>query len=263
MEWLNNILDSSLRPIILGLAGGLLAYFISVYAVKKRVKKKDDKITLRVGKNMKLLVWLLMILTIFIIITAILSYKGQLLAAILVVSLLLYANYYLIKNILRTEVTFDNDIINIKRKKYNVEFKWNEINSFKYSHLLNSYSLKVNEKNIYISGYLDGIDNFKEKLLKTFDDFARKNIDVLEILKTAIGNKELLKESYKCGCFSCLSIFNYNDIYDFVEATDKTIRYSAICPNCSEIETVIGDASGVAITEDNLIYLNESFNKDS
>jgi len=257
MQWLSEIMGSSFRPIIIGLLGGLLAYFVSVYAVKKKVKAVDGKWTLRVGKNMKLLIWLLMILTVFIIFSAVYFSKGQVMAAFIVVSCMLFANYYLVKNILLTVVTFDEDSINITRRKYTIDFDWNEINSYKYSHYINTYSLKVNEQNIHISGYLDGVDNFKEKLLNTFSKSEDQEMDSDKVREMAIGNKEQLKESSKCGCIFCKTIFNYNDIYDFVEASDKTIRYSAICPNCSEIETVIGDASGIAITEDNLIYLHE------
>lgn len=255
MEWLLEILDSSYRPVISGLVGGAILYCIIIHFTKRKAKIVDGKNIVKAGKSMRLFIWLFFILTIFIILSAFNTRAGQGGSAFLIVVFCLVANYYLIKNILFTVITFDDETIHIKRMKYNEEFLWNEINFYKYSNFSNSYVLKVNNKNIYISGFLDGMDSFVEKLREVFENTKDNKFDIKKILNMAIGNKEQLKESNKCGCFSCITIFNYHDIYDFVKASDGSIRFSAICPNCSEVETTLGDASGIVITKDNLSYI--------
>lgn len=54
-------------------------------------------------------------------------------------------------------------------------------------------------------------------------------------------HRKELSASKRCGCFYCLKIFSYNDIYDWTDNND-----TALCPECG-IDSVIGDASGHSI----------------
>lgn len=56
--------------------------------------------------------------------------------------------------------------------------------------------------------------------------------------------KQLLNDNV-CGCFYCLSIFNPNEIEEWVEDSEGT----AICPYCG-IDSVIGESSGYPITKE-------------
>mgnify|MGYP000172628636 CR=1 FL=1 len=67
--------------------------------------------------------------------------------------------------------------------------------------------------------------------------------------KSSIYNREEIKDSHICGCFSCLSIYPPSDITDWCDQEDET----AICPKCG-IDAVLGDASGYPIT---LAFLTE------
>ena len=58
--------------------------------------------------------------------------------------------------------------------------------------------------------------------------------------------------SERCGCFYCISIFEPNDIADWIEeGLDKQNitddGQTALCPKCG-IDSVIGSASGYPIT---------------
>ena len=69
-----------------------------------------------------------------------------------------------------------------------------------------------------------------------------------EIYKRSCRNHAELKQSLKCGCFSCGSIFDATEVEDYID-DGKT----ALCPYCS-VDSVIGDASGI---EPNPKLLNE------
>lgn len=67
--------------------------------------------------------------------------------------------------------------------------------------------------------------------------------DYIEAHKFSINNKEQLLHDKKCGCFYCLTIFNPNEINDWV----RDLTGTAICPYCG-IDSVIGESSGFPIT---------------
>lgn len=62
---------------------------------------------------------------------------------------------------------------------------------------------------------------------------------------------ELLKD-HKCGCFSCLAIFNPEEISEWIDANNDT----AICPYCG-IDSIIGECSGYPITKEFLKQMNQ------
>ena len=69
-----------------------------------------------------------------------------------------------------------------------------------------------------------------------------------EIYKHSCRNHAELKQSLKCGCFSCGRIFDATEVEDYIDGGE-----TALCPYC-DVESVVGDASGIEL---NLIVLNE------
>jgi len=67
--------------------------------------------------------------------------------------------------------------------------------------------------------------------------------DVIEAHKYSSNHKTQLLKDKKCGCFYCLSIFNPQEIVEWVPDTHGT----AICPHCG-IDSVIGEGSNYPIT---------------
>jgi len=61
--------------------------------------------------------------------------------------------------------------------------------------------------------------------------------------KKSIRHRADIEKSERCGCFFCEQIFSPSLIQDWVDEDDI-----AICPLCG-IDRVIGDASGIEITE--------------
>ena len=67
--------------------------------------------------------------------------------------------------------------------------------------------------------------------------------DIIETHRFSSNHKKQLIQDEKCGCFYCLSIFNPQEIIEWVSDTHGT----AICPYCG-IDAVIGESSGFPIT---------------
>ncbi|WP_061860226.1 hypothetical protein [Priestia megaterium] len=65
-------------------------------------------------------------------------------------------------------------------------------------------------------------------------------------------NKESLKEDSLCGCFYCLKIFHPSEIKEWIDSNEST----ALCPYC-EIDSIIGQSSGFAITKEFLSEMNK------
>ena len=63
--------------------------------------------------------------------------------------------------------------------------------------------------------------------------------------------KQLLND-HKCGCFSCVAIFNPKEIIEWIDENDDTV----ICPYCG-IDLIIGGYSGYPITKEFLKQMNE------
>ena len=54
-------------------------------------------------------------------------------------------------------------------------------------------------------------------------------------------NRAELKQSQKCGCFSCCRIYDATEVEDYVDGGE-----TALCPYCC-VDSVIGDASGTEL----------------
>lgn len=74
-----------------------------------------------------------------------------------------------------------------------------------------------------------------------------------EIYKHSCRNHAELKQSLKCGCFSCGSIFDATEVEEYTD-DGKT----ALCPYCS-VDSVIGDASGIELNPKLLNELNKMY----
>ncbi|MEQ1650253.1 MAG: hypothetical protein ABL898_16865 [Hyphomicrobiaceae bacterium] len=79
--------------------------------------------------------------------------------------------------------------------------------------------------------------------------------EVRAALKHAINNEDEVKASEQAGCFHCLEIFDVSEIEDWVE-TEGGHSQSAVCPHC-DVESVIGDGAGFALTEEFLTALRD------
>ena len=74
-----------------------------------------------------------------------------------------------------------------------------------------------------------------------------------EIYKHSCRNHAELKQSLKCGCFSCGSIFDATEVEEYTD-DGKT----ALCPYCS-VDSVIGDASGIELNPKLLNELSKMY----
>ena len=53
-----------------------------------------------------------------------------------------------------------------------------------------------------------------------------------------------IEQSQQCGCFSCCKIYPASEVQHYIDKGE-----TALCPHCG-IDSVIGDASGIALTPD-------------
>lgn len=74
--------------------------------------------------------------------------------------------------------------------------------------------------------------------------------DVVSAHRHCTGNKDELRRSTVSGCFYCRSIYTPEEITDYIDHST-----TALCPRCG-IDSVIGDASGLPITEEFLTRMN-------
>ncbi len=74
--------------------------------------------------------------------------------------------------------------------------------------------------------------------------------DYIEAHNYCSDHKKKLIKDKKCGCFYCLTIFNPQEITEWID-DDKT----AVCPYC-DIDSVISESSGYPITKEFLIKMN-------
>ena len=83
-------------------------------------------------------------------------------------------------------------------------------------------------------------------------------MDFNEIYATSFRNRLSLKESKKCGCFSCGNIFDASKVKEYESETDNRDKDTGICPICKN-PTLIPD-SKVKLDPKVLDILNDTFN---
>ncbi len=80
-----------------------------------------------------------------------------------------------------------------------------------------------------------------------------QNLNLDEVAKHSLRNKAELMKSKVCGCYYCLTIFSPTE---FGEDDWIPGENTALCPHCM-VDSVIGDASGYAITKELLEKLHK------
>ena len=73
------------------------------------------------------------------------------------------------------------------------------------------------------------------------------------------ANREALAKSDEAGCFSCMEIYQPNEIKRWIHDKEGD---TAICPKCG-VDCVIGDASGIQMTDLFLTAMHEMWCKVS
>ncbi len=79
--------------------------------------------------------------------------------------------------------------------------------------------------------------------------------DHIQAHKHSSHHRKEVVHSETCGCFYCLSIFQPNEIEEWIDERDG-IGQTAMCPKCS-IDSVIGSNSGFPITKEFLEKMHQ------
>ena len=95
------------------------------------------------------------------------------------------------------------------------------------------------------------IESIKQNMCDAPMKYATE--DVINAHEYCSHNKDDLQQKQKCGCFYCLSIFQSDEIVNYV--ADEPIA-TAVCPYCN-IDAVIGESSGYPIETVFLNCMNE------
>jgi hypothetical protein len=69
--------------------------------------------------------------------------------------------------------------------------------------------------------------------------------------KLAFRNKSEIAFANKCGCYSCLAVFDKKEIKEWTDGGE-----TALCPRCS-IDSVIAEGTGFDLSEENLRKANQ------
>ena len=93
---------------------------------------------------------------------------------------------------------------------------------------------------------------FGKEIIKDEISFGDSFLDKAH--KACIYNRNDILSSSICGCFYCLYIFDKNEITEWTDI-ESSHGQTALCPKC-EIDSVLGDSSGFAITKDFLEQMN-------
>lgn len=82
-------------------------------------------------------------------------------------------------------------------------------------------------------------------------------LEVLGIAhKHSLNNKDEISTSQNCACFHCFRTYSPNEIEYYIEENDG--KETALCPYCL-CDTVIGDASGIVISDELLDELAHTY----
>lgn len=87
--------------------------------------------------------------------------------------------------------------------------------------------------------------------LKAIDDFVPDKEAVVLAHKSSAFHRKKLEQDQICGCFSCCKTFSSQKIEDWYDDGQ-----TACCPYCC-IDSVVGESSGVEITEEFLIAMED------
>ena len=76
--------------------------------------------------------------------------------------------------------------------------------------------------------------------------------------KYSIGNKPMLSQDKRCGCFFCGKIYDPKEItyYYQTDTNPYDAKGTAFCPYCS-IDSVIGESAGFPLTKEFLDAMHD------
>lgn len=101
------------------------------------------------------------------------------------------------------------------------------------------------------------ITRFKVK--RGLGHIVRRGLSAIEKLDYAhmlsFDNADSVQASQKCGCFCCQEIFPASEVTRFLKENPGR---TALCPHCG-IDAVLGDASGVEVSEDFLSKMHKEW----
>ena len=76
-------------------------------------------------------------------------------------------------------------------------------------------------------------------------------IELEDAHRHSVRNRGKIEQSSLCGCFSCNRLFLPSEVEDYIDEGE-----TALCPYCS-VDSVIGDASGIQLSEEFLHKMYE------
>ena len=71
-------------------------------------------------------------------------------------------------------------------------------------------------------------------------------------------NRSLIERSRECACVHCLTIYEVNENFDWIDRTEPKERWTALCQLCEE-PFVIGSASGLPVFKEGSALLNRLY----
>lgn len=100
-----------------------------------------------------------------------------------------------------------------------------------------------------------GADNFISKgySITSEGQMQKKEDRLKDAHLHTIYNREEIEVSDNCGCISCQRIFPASEVEDYIDG-----GITGMCPYCN-IDAVIGDASGIKITNELFAELNKKY----
>ncbi|TDH38790.1 cytoplasmic protein [Pseudohoeflea suaedae] len=66
-------------------------------------------------------------------------------------------------------------------------------------------------------------------------------------------NRAELEKSRRCGCFHCESVFTASAVLHWIDKSEPSEKWTALCPSCG-IDAVLGDAAGFGMSP---VFLRE------
>ena len=88
------------------------------------------------------------------------------------------------------------------------------------------------------------------------DQFADCPPELLAAHDLSSNHRAEVLASVRCGCFCCCANFRPDEILAWTDEDKDGQEQTAICPRCG-IDAVIGDKSGVDVSYDFLVRMNE------
>jgi hypothetical protein len=76
--------------------------------------------------------------------------------------------------------------------------------------------------------------------------------------RRSIRHRYEIEASIVCCCFHCKKTFAPRDIKYWIDTSNLVSAQTALCPHC-DIDSVIGDKSGFAITPEFLAEMNKAW----